>query len=98
MAEWVTLLGQSGVVGALALWLWVEQQRAKTEREERLAVQKANDTLRDAVTERMLTALNDVAAALRDLEQSGESTRTILEGINNLLMQGGSHRGNRGKD
>lgn len=94
MDQWIALLGQGGAMAILAGWLWIEQQRAKTEREERLAVQKANDTLRDSYNERMLTALNDVAAALKDMSQSNETTRTVIEGVNNLLIT--QSRGRRG--
>lgn len=96
MAEWLTLLGQGGVIGVIAVWLWVERQRCDTERSERIAVSKANDTLRDSMNERMITALHDVTSALRDMEQSNEATRAIIEGVNNLLVA--QSRGRRGSN
>ena len=85
MAEWITLVTQVGVAGVLAAWVWVEQQRSKVEREERLAVQKANDLLRSAYEERMLKALNDASTAIREQTEAQRSLQTVMEGLKELV-------------
>lgn len=83
---WVSLLTQGGVAVVLAAWLWVEQQRSKAEREERIAIQKANDALRDAYQERMLKALNDVAHAIRETNETQRSSALVIEGLKNAVI------------
>jgi Tfp pilus assembly protein PilX len=89
VAEWVGYVTQLGVAGVLAVWLYIEQQRSKQERDERLAVQRANDELRDATFERMLKALHDAEHAVRQQTEHTESLTLVIEGMKNMMMQGG---------
>lgn len=85
MPEWVALVTQGGVAAVLAAWLWVEQQRAKTEREERLRVQAANDDIRNAYQERVIKALNDATTAIKESRETQESLKLVIEGMKTLL-------------
>ncbi len=85
LTSWFSLFTNIGIGGVLAIWVWVEQQRAKVEREERIAAQKSNDLLRDNFQERLLKALNDAVTAIKESTTAQDSQARVIEGLKTLV-------------
>lgn len=74
MQEFVTLIGQGGVIGVLAIWLYFERLRAEKLQNER-----------DALLERVLKAQGDNNTGLSELKNGQEETVKAIGGMRDLL-------------
>lgn len=85
MPDWLPFVTQGGAISIIAVAWWIERERCKTEREERLALQTAYNARRDAIEERLITAVLNATLAIREATDAQQALKGAIEAQKNTL-------------